>query len=407
MPDRSAAGLVPPHGGTLVDRVLRGDALCAARERVRHLPAVRLDPVRTADLECITTGVFSPLDGFMDRAQYDSVLEHMHLPDGLPWTLPVTLPVPVGLATTLRPGAEVALVGPEGRPLGLMQVREAFSYDPEREARRVFGTCDPAHPGVARLRRQPEVYLAGPVWLLERPPAPFPDLALDPAETRRIFAARGWRHVVGFQTRNPVHRAHEYIQKVALELVDGLFLNPLLGPTKDDDVPAALRVRCYRALLGRYYPEARVLLAAFPAAMRYAGPREAVFHAICRKNYGCSHFIVGRDHAGVGHFYGPHDSQRIFSEFDPHRLGLTPLFFDRAFWCRTCGGMASDRTCPHPEADRLILSGTRVREMLRAGVLPPPEFTRPEVARLLAEGMRTEAEALEPVAGGEEVPGGE
>nr|PZN43815.1 MAG: sulfate adenylyltransferase [Bacillota bacterium] len=384
----AADRLVPPHGGRLVDRVLTGDRLAAARER---LPALRLLPISeavAADLELIATGAYSPLEGFLDRAGYRSVLAEMHLPGGLPWTLPITLPAPPEAAAGLREGEEVCLAAGDGEPLGLLEVREVYRPDREEEARRVYGTLDPAHPGVRRLAEQGEaVYLAGPVWLLRRRPAPFPDLALDPAETRRIFAGRGWRQVVGFQTRNPIHRAHEYIQKVALEVVDGLLIHPLLGETKADDLPAPVRVRAYREVVDRYFPRDRVLLAAFPAAMRYAGPREAVFHALVRKNYGCSHFIVGRDHAGVGRFYDPEEAQRIFDRFDPALLGVVPLRFSRTFWCRACGAMASEKTCPHGEADRLSLSGTRVREWLQAGRPLPAELTRPEVARTLAAAL--------------------
>ena len=300
----------------------------------------------------------------------------MHLANGLPWALPVCLAVDAAPA-----GDRVALADESGRPLAVLEVEETYEYDREREAEHCFRTTDDAHPGVARLYAQKPLYLAGRVTVFERATAQFPELARDPAETRRIFAERGWKRVVGFQTRNPIHRAHEYLTKVALETVDGLLVHPLVGDTKSDDVPVDVRVECYRTLLDGYYPEDRVLLSAFPAAMRYAGPREAVWHAICRKNYGCSHFIVGRDHAGVGDYYGTYDAQLIFDEFAPHELDIEPMFFEHTFWCNVCGSMASTKSCPHGPEDRVFLSGTKVREMLGEGEVPPVEFTRPEVAR--------------------------
>ena len=429
-PGRFTAGSIPgpslPHGGTLVWRTLTGEARAAALERAASLPRIRLDELADSDLELIGVGAFSPLTGFMGRADYEAVVEAMRLASGLVWSLPVTLAVSRRQAARLREGDEVVLEDPAGHPVGLMQVTEIFPYDKEKEARLVFGTAEEAHPGVARLYRRGDVLLGGPVWFLGRtgeplpagpeslgreaapsppaavtgtaghpgpsrrpvPPDPFRPYRLTPWQTRRLFDQKGWRTVVGFQTRNPVHRAHEYLQKVALEMVDGLLLHPLVGPTKADDVPAPVRLRCYLELLRLYYPEQRVLFAVFPAAMRYAGPREAIFHAICRKNYGCTHFIVGRDHAGVGHYYGTYDAQKLFDRFRPEELGITPLKFEHAFYCRRCGGMATTRTCPHGAEDRVVLSGTKVRAMLARGEMPPPEFTRPEVARILVEAAR-------------------
>src|SRR6058998_276329 len=348
------------------------------------MPSLTVDSRTVADLELIATGAYSPLTGFMGLADYQRVLHDMRLANGLPWSLPITLRV-----TDARKIRDtVALETPDGRAVALLQVREVFTHSKEEEAQLAYGTTDSKHPGVAQLYGQGDFLVGGDIRLLRRTAPAFPELALDPADTRRAFAERSWRTVVGFQTRNPVHRAHEYIQKAALETVDGLLLHPLLGPTKDDDVPAAVRVKSYRVLLERYYPRDRVLLAGFPAAMRYAGPREAVFHALVRKNYGCTHFIVGRDHAGVGNYYGSYDAQRIFEEFAPGELGITPLMFDNTFFCRRCDEMASVKTCPHDGDARVTLSGTQVREMLKGGVAPPIEFSRPEVARILIEAMQ-------------------
>ncbi len=370
--------LIEPHGGMLIDRT--GDR----PEDVETLEVVTLTSRELSDLDMLASGALSPLEGFMRREDYDSVLETMRLAGGLPWALPVCLAVdapPVG--------DRIALADRSGRLVAVLDVEETFEYDKEREAQQSFRTTDEAHPGVARLYAQEPLYLAGPVTVFERAEPAFPELAKDPAETRVEFAERGWRRVVGFQTRNPIHRAHEYLTKVALETVDGLLIHPLVGDTKSDDVPAATRVECYRVLLDGYYPAGRVVLSAFPAAMRYAGPREAIWHAICRKNYGCSHFIVGRDHAGVGDYYGTYDAQLIFDEFEPHELDIEPMFFEHSFWCRDCGSMASAKTCPHDKERHVFLSGTKVRELLGAGQLPPREFSRPEVAEVLIEAYRS------------------
>jgi sulfate adenylyltransferase len=385
------AALIRPHGGTLVDRDVSGDAAVALAERARSLPKLILSSRALSDLELIAIGGFSPLEGFMSSAQYRSVVDDMRLPEGLPWALPVTLAATKEEASGFTD--EVALADEAGEPLAVLELAERFHYDKRREAERVYRTTEAAHPGVAALYAQGEVLLAGRVTRFRRPQAPFAEHRLAPAQTRAAFVERGWRTVVGFQTRNPVHRAHEYIQKCALEIVDGLLLHPLVGDTKDDDIPADVRMRCYEVLLEGYYPADRVLLSVLPAAMRYAGPREAIFHAIVRKNYGCSHFIVGRDHAGVGNYYGTYDAQRIFDEFAPGELGITPLMFEHTFFCRRCGSMVSSKTCPHEGDARVTFSGTRVREMLTAGEAPPPEFTRPEVARVLIEAMRARSEA--------------
>jgi len=380
---------IAPHGGKLVSRVIAGDEHSAALELAAALPSLSVDARTVADLELIATGAYSPLTGFMGLADYQRVLHEMRLANGLPWSLPITLRV----TDARRVRDTVALQAPDGRAVALLQVQEVFTHSKEEEAQLAYGTTDPKHPGVAQLYGQGDFLVGGDIRLLRRTAPAFPELALDPADTRRAFGERGWRTVVGFQTRNPVHRAHEYIQKAALETVDGLLLHPLLGPTKDDDVPAAVRVKSYRVLLDRYYPRDRVLLAGFPAAMRYAGPREAVFHALVRKNYGCTHFIVGRDHAGVGNYYGTYDAQRIFERFAPAELGIHPICFEHTFYCQRCGGMASPKTCPHDAESHVTLSGTKVRELLRSGTLPPPEFSRPEVGQVLADGLREVAVA--------------
>ena len=381
---------IAPHGGKLVNRVLVEEERSEALERAADLPRLSLDAWELSDLEMIANGAFSPLEGFMNCADYRRVVEEMRLASGLVWSLPVILAVDREEAGGLREGQQVALVDGRGVVVGLLTLEEKFTCHKERDAGLIFGTTDPAHPGVNRLLGQGEVLLGGKVAVVNRLRPAFPQYHFDPADTRRIFQERGWRRVVGFQTRNPVHRAHEYIQKCALEIVDGLLLHPLVGPTKDDDIPAVVRLESYRVLLEKYYPASRTLLAVFPAAMRYAGPREAIFHAIVRKNYGCTHFIVGRDHAGVRNYYGTYDAQRIFSRFRPEELGIQPLFFEHTFYCRRCGNMASSKTCPHEDADHLALSGTRVREMLRRGEAPPPELTRPEVAEVLMDGLREE-----------------
>ncbi len=384
---------IRPHGGQLVNRVLRGELRAAALERAASFPQVQLTPMAASDLELIAVGALSPLTGFMGQDDYDSVIDDMRLANGLPWTLPATLPVDGETAAGLDEGAEVALVAGE-HLMGIMTVAEKFRADPEREAREVYKTTEEAHPGVARVYRQGDWLLGGEVFMLNGPQgAEFPELRHEPAQTRRMFAARGWRRIVAFQTRNPIHRAHEYIQKTALEIVDGLFLHPLVGETKADDIPADVRIESYQAILRDYYPADRVLLGVFPAAMRYAGPREAIFHAIARKNYGCTHFIVGRDHAGVGSYYGTYDAHHIFDEFEPGELGITPLFFDYTFFCRKCGMVVSAKTCPHGKDDWVYLSGTQVREMLERGEMLPEEMTRPEVSRVLVNGIRAKKQA--------------
>ncbi len=381
--------LIAPHGGTLINR-LNGSA--EVRQRAAAASQVRLSEVSLSDLELIATGVVSPLTGFMGSADYESVVHKMHLTNGLPWTIPITLPVDADTAGKLAIGSDVALTDGDGKIVGLLELSEKFGYDKTVESEKVYRTTEAAHPGVARVLNQGDTYLAGPVWLFELPQPAFPDIYRTPEQTRALFAERGWRRIAAFQTRNPIHRAHEYLQKVALEMADGLMLHPLVGETKGDDVPANIRVESYKVILEKYYPAQRVVLTAFPAAMRYAGPREAIFHAIARKNYGCTHFIVGRDHAGVGNYYGTYDAQLIFDEFDPELIGIIPLMFEHAFYCNACGQIVTAKTCPHDKSNWLHLSGTQVRAKLTAGEPLPIEFTRPEVSEVLIRGMAQRGE---------------
>lgn len=377
--------LIRPHGGELVDRFVRGEACRRLAERAAGLPRIRLDDRAASDLELLGNGAYSPLKGFMTSRDYLRVVRERRLESGAVWPLPITLAVS-GESGRLAPGGEAALESPDGRVVGVLEIEDRWTPDKELEAREVFRTTEAAHPGVAYLKASGDTYLGGEVWLVDRPIAPqFPQVPRDPSATRAAFEARGWRRIVGFQTRNPIHRAHEYITKCALEITDGLLLHPLIGATKAGDVPAAVRMRCYEVLLQKYYPADRVLLAVYPAAMRYAGPREAIFHALVRKNYGCSHFVVGRDHAGVGRYYGTYDAQRAFDDFLPGEIGIEPLKFEEAFWSSVVGGMATQKTAPGGPETRVTLSGTQVRELLQSGKLPPPEFSRPEVARLLLE----------------------
>lgn len=380
--------LINPHGGTLVNREVAAPERGRLIEAASHMPALRLSARAISDLELIATGAYSPLEGFLCEADYISVRDQMRLANGVAWSLPVTLAVTGEEAGTLSEGRDVALYQGE-QLLGVLHLAEKYVRDRGREAERVYRTTDAAHPGVRAIYSEGEWLLGGRISLVNRPAGvAFKLYRKDPAETRELFRQRGWLRVVAFQTRNPIHRAHEYIQKCALEIADGLLLHPLVGETKSDDIPADVRMLCYETILNHYYPSARTVLAVLPAAMRYAGPREAVFHALVRKNYGCSHFIVGRDHAGVGNYYGTYDAHHIFDEFETEELGITPLFFDHTFYCRACASMASVKTCPHEAGERVTLSGTKVRELLGAGQLPPAEFTRPEVARVLIEAQR-------------------
>jgi sulfate adenylyltransferase len=386
---------IAPHGGQLINRIATPAERQEFLDQADHLPRVQLDERATSDLVMIAIGGFSPLKGFMEQADYEKVVDEMRLVSGLVWAIPITLSVSEEVAEPLQEGSWVRLDDPSGKFIGVLELTQKYRYNKNHEAVNVYRTDDKNHPGVRVVYEQGSINLAGPIWLLEREPHPlFPDYQVDPLASRKRFKEQGWKTIVGFQTRNPIHRAHEYIQKCALEVVDGLFLHPLVGATKSDDIPADVRMRCYEIMIENYFPQDRVILAINPSAMRYAGPREAIFHALIRKNYGCTHFIVGRDHAGVGDYYGTYDAQYIFDEFEPHELGIVPMKFEHAFYCTRTEQMATTKTSPSSKEERIHLSGTKVREMLRRGELTPPEFSRPKVAAELARAMQIEA-ALE------------
>ncbi len=380
---------IEPYGGQLVDRTVAPGEAKALREGARDMPRIRLTDRILSDLYLLAVGGLSPLGGFMGREDYESVLDRMQLARGLPWSVPIVLPASEEEALELGPGTTAVLEAPDGAMAGLVDVEEVYDRALEREAKAVYGTTDTDHPGVAAVQALGPKYVAGAVrWLYEEDISGFPERNLTPARVRAAIAERGWDTVVAFQTRNPIHRAHEYIQKCALELVDGLLVHPLVGETKPDDVPPDVRMECYEVMLEHYFPRDRVMLSVLPAAMRYAGPREAVHHSIMRRNYGCTHFIVGRDHAGVGDYYGTYDAQEIFDTLDRDALGIEPMKFEHAFWCTVTGQMATAKTSPSRPDQRIFLSGTKVREMLSRGERPPAEFSRPEVADVLVEAYR-------------------
>jgi sulfate adenylyltransferase len=381
---------IPPHGGTLVNLLASPDAADNLRSEAANLPKHVLTERELSDLEMLAVGALSPLTGFQGEDDYHSVLEKMHLTNGLPWSIPVVLGVTDDDVHRIGTADSIALLPAEGADaIALLRVNGRFTRDKQKEALSVYRTDELEHPGVKAMHDGGDTCIAGTLEVIALPEHDdFVNYRMTPAETRQAFRDRGWKTVVGFQTRNPIHRAHEYIQKCALEIVDGLLVHPLMGATKADDVPPDVRMRCYEALFAGYYPHDRAMIAVFPAAMRYAGPREAIWHAIARKNYGCTHFIVGRDHAGVGSYYGTYDAQKIFEEFEPDELGIQPLKFEHSFYCKKCEGMGSPKTCPHQDEDRVILSGTKVREMLSKGERPPQEFSRPEVADILIAAMQ-------------------
>jgi len=377
--------LIAPHGGKLVNRVLDSTAAQNAGKEASALPSIRLSPREQFDLEMIAAGAFSPLSGFMGQADFQSCCKNMRLSDGTVWPIPVLLCPPNDVAAKIQAGQKIALQDSQGRLLGLMSVTEKYRHDKELEIPNVYRTSDEAHPGVAQVKKQGDTCIAGSVDVIQANHEPeFPEYRLPPAKTREAFASRGWNTVAAFQTRNPIHRSHEYLTKCALEMTDGLLIHPLVGETKSDDIPAPVRMQCYKVLIDNYYNKDRTMLTVMPLAMRYAGPREAILHSLIRKNYGVTHFIVGRDHAGVGNYYGTYDAQKIFDQFDvPREIGVTILKFEHTAWCKPCEAVVSPKTCPHGADQKIAPSGTKVREMLKAGQRPPVEFSRPEIADIL------------------------
>ncbi len=386
----SQPGLIAPHGGTLVNLIAPADKTAALQREAQSLMRIKLGEREQCDLELMAIGGFSPLTGFMGERDFHSVCDRMRLTAGLAWSVPIVCPVAKDVAERISVGQRVTLVDDKDRPLAVMTVQEKYAHDKKKECEQVFKTTDAAHPGVAVTMQQGDTCLGGPIEVIAPRHEPdFADYRKTPVQTRGAFAERGWKTVVAFQTRNPIHRAHEYITKCALEICDGLLVHPLVGQTQKGDIPADVRMRCYEALLGGYYSPKNSYLSVLPAAMRYAGPREAILHAIMRQNYGCTHFIVGRDHAGVGNYYGTYDAQKIFYEYQPGELAITPLRFENSFWCKRSGAMATDKTTNSTADERVSLSGTAVREMLAKGQRPPVEFTRPEIADILIASMKS------------------
>lgn len=376
---------IAPHGGELKNCFIEAGDLESFKRHAASLQVIQIDAYTAFDVDAIAKGIFSPLEGFLGKEDTLSVLESMCLKTGLPWTIPVLFSVDTAVADTLELGQEVALKDDYNQIIAVMNIAEKFQLDKKYLAEKVYRTTETAHPGVAYTFSTGDVYLAGQLKVAHSRPVDHQEYNLSPLETRAAFKERGWKRIVAFQTRNPIHRAHEYLTKCALEMCDGLLIHPLMGTTKSDDIPGDIRMKCYEVLLDKYYPKEHVMLSIMPVNMRYAGPREAVMHAIIRKNYGCTHFIVGRDHAGVGNYYGSYDAHYIFEEIDPAALGITPLFFEHAFFSKRTNDMATKKTCPGSSEEHVFLSGTKVREMLANGEAPPVEFTRPEVAQILIE----------------------
>ena len=383
--------MIQPHGGKLVDLMADGTEREKLMQEAESLQEVVVDEYIIADLEMLSSGALSPLTGFMNSKDYGNVIDNVRLDNGTVWPLPIVLGVGDEIASKISVESKIALKDENQNILAILNVEEKFERDKEREKIKIF-KGDENHPGVIAVNQGGNICLAGNIQMLNKiQHDDFNEYRLDPSETRAHFEKMGWNRIVAFQTRNPIHRAHEYLTKSALNIVDGLLIHPLMGKTKEGDIPGDVRMKCYTTLIDNYYPNNRVLLSIFPAWMRYAGPREAIFHALVRKNYGCTHFIVGRDHAGVGEYYGTFDAQKIFDEFDiPNEIDIEPLMFEHCMWSKKAGEMVSLKTCPDPDdkSDFVFLSGTKVREMLQNGEVPPPEFSRPEVAEVLISSMK-------------------
>ena len=391
----SARGLIAPHGGTLVHRIVDSATAASLKSKAASLPSITLSAKQACDLEMIAIGAFSPLTGFVGKADFESICKSMRLADGTPWPIPITLAVNDDVKSKLAEGGSAALYHKDGTLLAVISIQEIYPHDKKLEIPNVFRTEDTAHPGVQAVQEEGDWLIAGPIDVLtvtpeKEPGEQFTEHRLPPAATRESFEKRGWKTVAAFQTRNPIHRAHEYLTKCAQEICDGLLIHPLVGETKPGDIPADVRMECYQTIIEHYYVDDRTMLSVMPGAMRYAGPREAVLHALIRKNYGVSHFIVGRDHAGVGDYYGTYDAQTIFDEFDADEIGIIPLKFEHAAYSRKAQGMVSAKTFPKLEGDQVFLSGTKVRDLLAAGERPPAEFSRPEVADVLIKWAKNE-----------------
>jgi sulfate adenylyltransferase len=394
----SSASIIAPHGGKLVNRIVDAPKAAALKAEAAKLPRITLSAKQACDLEMIAIGAYSPLTGFVGQADFESICRDMRLANGTIWPIPITLAVNGEVKPKLSRGVRAALYHPDGTLLGAIEVTEVYPHNKKLEVPNVFATEDPAHPGVKAVQEEGDWLVAGPIEVItvtpeKQPGEQFTEHRLPPAKTREAFRSRGWNTVAAFQTRNPIHRAHEYLTKCALEMTDGLLIHPLVGETKPGDIPAEVRMECYKVLIEKYYNLNRTVLSVMPAAMRYAGPREAILHALARKNYGVSHFIVGRDHAGVGNYYGTYDAQKIFDRFDQVELGIEILKFENTFYCKKTGGMASDKTTNSSPEERVFLAGTKVRELLKSGHRPPSEFTRPEVADILIQWAQSNSAA--------------
>jgi len=382
------SNLVSPHGGKLISRLLKGEESTEAQRRTEGLPRVRMTSRETSDLIMIGIGAFSPVDGFMGRKDWEGICQEFKMANHVFWPIPITLSVSTDVASGLREGGEVALIdGESGELMGSMKIEEKYTVEKQNECKQIFRTDDPKHPGVAKVLAQGEFNLAGPVKVFSELDYPdlFPGLYARPEEVRAIFEERGWQIIAALQLRNPMHRSHEYLAKIALEVSDGLFIHQLVGKLKEGDIPAQIRVQCVQAVIDNYFPKERVVTKVYPMEMRYAGPREALLHAVFRQNYGASHMIIGRDHAGVRDYYGPFDAQKIFYDIPEDALAIKMLPIDWTFYCYKCKGMGSFKTCPHGKEDHLLLSGTLLRTMLTDGDPVPEEFSRPEVLAILKE----------------------